>query len=249
MAENSIDHILQALDDIVDDSVRRQSHLGIFAYIYRRTTAQIKAEIEAGNFEDNARMRDFDILFAKFYLDAYHDYTTGNPISESWKVAFDAGKESITIIQHLLLGMNAHINFDLAVAAGRFMEGKQITELQHDFNKVNEILANLLNEMQLRISKVSFLMFLLDWLGKRTDEKIINFSMARARGQSWRIANELWALHGPDKELRLKEVDRSIAKLGIYIKSPKSKILKIILMIIKWFEVKNIQRIVQTMKE
>jgi hypothetical protein len=180
----TIDEVLQELDCIIEDTIHKNSHLGIFAYIYRRTTARIKQAISENQFEDNARMELMDVTFANLYLKAYYDFGNGGVISESWKTCFEAKDEKLTIIQHIILGMNAHINLDLGVAAATVAPGEKIISLKNDFMKVNQILKNLTNEMQARVAKVSRLMFLLDWVGKNTDEKIIDFSIVKAREQA-----------------------------------------------------------------
>lgn len=103
--------------------------------------------------------------------------------------------------------------------------------------------------MQSKIGKVSALMFLLDWIGKRTDEKIINFSIKKARDQSWKIANEFWALGGFEKINRVNQVDESIKSIGEFIKNPKSGFLAFILKFISRFEEKNIETIIKKLKE
>jgi hypothetical protein len=249
MTQKTIDEVLKELDDIIDSSVRDKNYIGIFAYVYRRTTAQIKSDIELGKFENNVRLQNFDIAFANLYLDAYRSYTENKPISKSWEIAFNSKNERLTIIQHLMMGMNAHINLDLAIAASSVMVGKPINELENDFHKVNEVLAGLLNEMQVKIGKVSKLMFLLDWIGKRTDEKIINFSMAQARTNSWRIANELRGLQGEQRQIRIDEADLFVRNISAWIKSPKSKFLKYILKLVSAFEEKNTEIIISKFKE
>jgi hypothetical protein len=249
MKAQTIDEVLLELDTIIENTTYEKSHLCIFAWVYRRTTAQIKSEIDQGNFEDNDRMAVFDVDFANYYLDAYHRYQQGESVPESWEVAFDAKNEKLTIIQHVLLGMNAHINLDLAVTAAETMQSKPIAKLENDFKKVNDILAGLLDEMQSKIAKSSFFMFLLDWIGKRADEKIINFSIRQARNQSWRLANELWALEGLDKQLRIEQADRSIGKIGEFIRKPKSGLLRFILKIIGWFEPANMATVIKKMNE
>ena len=249
MGVKTIDEVLAELDKIVQETINEGNYLGIFAFVYRRTTEQIKYEIEKGNFENNELLEQLDVLFAQYYLDAYNHYRQGNPVSKSWQTVFESKNERLTIIQHLLLGMNAHINLDLALAASKLMKDKPIEALENDFHKVNDILAGLLNEMQSRISRISFLMFLLDLIGKRTDEKLINFSMKQARTQAWRVARELWSFKGTEKENRIIEVDRSIHQLGEFIKNPKSGFLKFILKIIGWFEVKNIKKIIGELRK
>lgn len=248
MAAQTINEVIEKLDAIVSESVKNNDRRGIFAYIYKRTTEQIRDEILKGAFENNNRLEAFDVHFANFYLDAYHRYNAGKSVSECWKVAFDAAQKPLTILQHALLGMNAHINFDLAVAAAEIMEGKELAGLKSDFFKVNDILAELLDEMQQKISRVSSLIFLLDWMGKRNDEKILNFSMVQARTQLWRIACELSELKDSYLEDRKMEVDRSIRNLSLFVQKPKSRILRLMLRMIASFELKQPARIIQILK-
>ncbi|CAM3577175.1 DUF5995 domain-containing protein [Zobellia roscoffensis] len=98
----------------------------MFAYIYRRTPAQILKEVELGSFEDNEHMEKFDVEFANFYLDVYNGYVNNSKVSKSWQFAFDTQKDSLTILQHIMLGINTHINLDLGLAASAVMHGKEI---------------------------------------------------------------------------------------------------------------------------
>lgn len=245
----SIDEVLEELDLIIEKSVPENNYLGIFAYIYRRTTAQIKIAIENKNFENNERMQKFDVAFANFYLTAYQNYFDGREVSKAWKAAFDARNEKLAIMQHLLMGMNAHINLDLGVAASEVTKATEIQQLKNDFMKVNEILASLVDEMQTKIGRVSPLMFLLDWIGRRTDEKIINFSMDKAREFSWQNACELAAMNENDKEEKISKMDGFVTNLTEIIRDPDSLFLKLVIRFIRIFEVKNLKRMIEKLEE
>lgn len=245
----NMDEVLQELDDIIAKCVAENSHLGIFAYVYRRTTAQIKQAIVEKQFEDNARMEILDVAFANLYLEAYHLFEANQKPTASWEAAFSARNGKITIIQHLLLGMNAHINMDLGKAAASIAPGDKISGLKNDFMKVNQILSSLVNEMQDRIAKVSRLMFLLDLAGKNTDELIVNFSMAKAREQAWNLATVLAYLQEPEKNLALAAVDNTISNLATLIKRPPGYIMHSALKLIAFFEEKNVTAIISKLKE
>ena len=66
----TIQDVIRELDVIIDDSIKTNSRIGLFAYVYRRTTFEIASEIALGHFEDNQRLEDFDMAFANLYLDA-----------------------------------------------------------------------------------------------------------------------------------------------------------------------------------
>lgn len=246
---NTLDDVLAELDRIVESTLERNSPLGVFAWVYRRTTAGIVEAIARGEFQDPERMERFDLLFARRYLVAFRKYRNGDPVSRSWRVAFEAAEAGDRVIlQHLLLGMNAHINLDLGIAAATVAPGAEIESLRDDFHKVNDILASLVDEMQNRLSRVSPLMILLDWIGRGADEAVVNFSITRAREHAWRVAREL-AEAGPGRqEAIISRVDGNIADLGEIISDPPGRILGKTLAVIRWFEEKNYRRAIRRLK-
>lgn len=243
----TIEDVLNQLDLIIAECETTNNRLGVFAYVYRRTTAEIANEINLGNFEDNKRMEAFDVTFAKLYLVAYHNYKINAANSKSWSFAFDQADNKLTIIQHILFGMNAHINLDLSIATAQTMDNKNISDIENDFNKVNDILFQITDELQDRLSRVSPLMFLLDILGKNSDEKIIDFSMRKARAQAWNSANLLWPLSAIERKETIENIDNNILNLSQLIRNPKSILIKAILKLIRQFESNNISKIILTL--
>jgi hypothetical protein len=246
---SSIGEVLDELDLIINTTVKENNFLGIFAYVYRRTTAQVKQAILEKRFEDNARMEKMDVAFANLYLTAYQYYDHNMSCSASWQTAFEAKYDKITIMQHLMLGMNAHINMDLGVAAASLSTPESLPALKNDFMKINLILKDLVNEMQARVSRVSRLMFVLDWLGKNTDEKIVNFSMVKAREQSWKLACLLVNLKDAKKNSVMKLSDNTISVLGEIIRKPPGIFMKRVLWLVAYFEEKEVKNIIAGLQE
>ncbi len=246
---SNIDEVINAIDRIVEASIANDNYLGVFAYVYLRTTEEIKRRVERGEFDDNPRMQNLDVVFANLYIKAYHDYHDGLPVSQAWKLSFDRANDRLTLIQHLLLGMNAHINLDLAVAASRVMEGKDIHELADDFRQVNSILADITDELQARLGRVSPLLFLLDWIGQRSDEKIADFSIKAAREFSWQTAIRLWETDPTAKQQMVHEVDQIVAGIGSRFATPRTRALKWVLSVIGRFESSDKARVINAMRQ
>ncbi|MDH4471435.1 MAG: DUF5995 family protein [Fluviicola sp.] len=245
----TIDEVLSELDQIIDVSVAENNSMAIFAYVYRRTTAEIKKNVQAGVFEDNKRMEQFDVRFANYYIEAWHNYRTNKPVSASWKMAFDASKEPLCIVQHIMLGMNAHINLDLGVTAATEAEHTSLVDLKTDFMRVNTILFALTNELQSNLGKASRLLFLADWLGRRNDELLINFSIKKARDFSWVTANRIWNAHGShEKESVRMSTDKAVALIGRELRKPKGWLLRSTISLIRRFEEKDVAKIVRILK-
>jgi len=248
----TIGGVLDELDDIIEITVDEGSQLAIFAFVYRRTTAKIAEGIERGQFEDARRMERFDVDFAKKYIRAFWGYRHDKPVSLVWKIAFDAavdpGGRKPVILQHLLLGMNAHINLDLGIAAAETVPDGQIQPLKKDFMMVNTLLEQLINEMQERISRASPLLFLIDWIGKQSDEAIVNFSIRKARDFAWNAAVTLANADDQEKEYIIREMDEHIAKVAKKIVAPPGFLLPNVLSLIRTFEEKEIRVIIDKLK-
>ncbi|MDX1636769.1 MAG: DUF5995 family protein [Balneolaceae bacterium] len=247
----TIDDVLDELDAIVETAIAEDSPLGIFAYVYRRTTSKVAEAIGQGRFEDAERMERFDVAFARLYINAFHRHRAGKPVAYAWEVAFNAaGKPDCDaiIMQHLLLGMNAHINLDLGMAAAEIAPGRQIRTLENDFMLVNELLAELVDEVQQRIGRVSPLMFLLDWIGERTDEAVVNFSIEKARGYAWKCAQNLAHAEPGERGDMISEIDEEIAGLGNLVAHPPGFLLPNVLSVIRLFEVKHVGEVIERLR-
>lgn len=236
--QQSIDTIIADLETIIAECIAENNKAGYFAVLYHRVTCRIKEGIEKSEFEDNPRMERLDILFANRYLDAWKAWRSGGKPTASWQAAFTAIEENDHIIlQHLLMGINAHINLDLGIAAAETMKGYPMQGVQKDFNSINVILAALVDEVQDNIGKVSPLMFLVDTFCKGYDEMLVCFSIDTAREGSWWFANELSAQSGDAYINCVKERDRRIAQIANDIITPKSsKLLVFLLTVVRWFE-------------
>lgn len=220
MAE-TIDQVIQQLDDIVERTRRNNSRLGYFAALYHKVTLKVKAGINEGFFDDGGRMERLDVIFANRYLDADEQNQKNIPPTRSWQLAFDAsGRWWPIVLQHLLLGMNAHINLDLGIAAARTSPGDAVHDLRNDFNKINEILAALVDGVEQELAQVWPVLKLLDYTAGKTDEVLINFNMKIARDHAWRVAEKLAPLDDIQQISAINELDTSIAAFGRVILHP-----------------------------
>ena len=245
----SIDEVLDQLHGIIVKTAEEDNFLCAFACVYRQTTLEVKKAIEDKQFEDADRMEKMDVVFANYYIQAYHDFLSAKEVSRSWAFAFQAKDTKLSLIQHILFGMNAHINLDLSAAAATITTGASILDLKNDFMLINDILARLTNQMQMGLGSVSLFMKLLDIFGFRKDEKIINFSIRKARDFAWLNAVELALLDEKGKLSRLAEIDLRVLEISKMIRNPPGRLMDIVLKIIALFEVTDKQKITQALQK
>jgi len=215
MVAENIDQVIAELDEIIEVTRAEESRLGYFAALYRKVTIQVGKGIEEDFFDDPARMERLDVVFANRYLDALAQYRQGLETTDSWAVAFAASQQWWPIVlQHLLIGMNAHINLDLGIAAARTAPGQALPGLKNDFDKINEILSSMVDDVERELARVWPLLRLLDKVAGRTDETIIRFSMDRARDDAWAVAQILASLDQVAQAERIAQLDGQVARMG-----------------------------------
>jgi hypothetical protein len=193
MQAETIEQVIDIMDGILNDCKNRKSRLGFFASLYRMVTIVVKERCDEGNFfEDNDRMRWLDVVFANRYFDALDAYLNGGTPSKAWGISFEmAEKMDLLILQHLLLGMNAHIALDLGVAAAAVSGGKLTPSLERDFNRLNNLLSGLIDTVQDEVAAVSPLLRYMDKMALRMDENFVSFSINKARDRAWSFAQQL----------------------------------------------------------
>ena len=209
----SIDAVLRELDRVLAESRRQQSRLGYFAALYRDVTARVKAAIENGEFDDAARMERLDVRFAERYLDALAARGTEDGPPRVWARTFAVAERwRPLILQHLLLGINAHINLDLGIAADAITTEDSLPALKDDFDRINQILGSLVEDVQTRVAAVSPWIGTLDRLAGRADEVISNVCLVRAREDAWAFATTLAGLDADERAETIVAKDRETAR-------------------------------------
>ncbi|MET7473729.1 DUF5995 family protein [Streptomyces sp. NPDC005648] len=221
MAAENIDGVVDGLADIVREAERDGDRIGYFAALYRQVTVEIRAAIHAGQFEDGARMDRFDTLFGNRYFAAHDAWRRDRGGPRCWRETFGLLDDADTIIvQHLVLGVNAHINLDLAVAAAGTSPGADIQALRHDFLLINDILARVVLAVQDSVDALSPFMSLLDKVGGRTDERILDFSIVQSRAEAWHNAVLLAGRTEAERAATIERLDIRAAVLARLIARP-----------------------------
>jgi hypothetical protein len=248
MPLQTIDEVIAALTNIVDECEQQNSRLGYFPAMYRKVTLQVGEGIRHGRFQDNGRMERLDVLFANRYIDAFQQYRAGQEPTRAWAVTFEMAEQPhLMVLQHLLLGMNAHINLDLGIAAAEVSRGQDLDSLEKDFHEINAVLAGLLDEVQDAVDESSPLFEIVDFLGWRADEALANFSIQRARRSAWNKASELHQLPAGAWQERIDAYDREVADFARILCSPL-KLANAIIQAISESEIQEPRRIIMALR-
>jgi hypothetical protein len=247
MPPQTIDDVIRALDGIIDWAWNEKSRFGYFAALYRRVTQAVKDGIAKGEFQNGPLMERLDVNFAGRYLDAFEQFLAGQQPTLSWQIAFRAASWwRPIVVQHLLAGINAHINLDLGIAAAVTSPGDQLPGLQADFDQINGVLASLVSTVEKEIATVSPLLELLETLSLKTDSAIIDFSLDEARKFAWDHAVKMAPMNPEQMQAAIYDLDLEASKYGHMVASPPW-LVKIELMPIRFFESSSVRRVLDVL--
>ena len=151
------DPVLVRMKNLLNDWEPVNDRRLIFLQCYAAMTQNILAAIEARDFEDVSWVATLMKNFADLYfyaLEAEDSGLASAPIA--WRIAFKAAHNPQTnVLQNLVLGVNAHINYDLVLALSDLLasEWQQLSEEQrqiryHDHCHVNDIINHTIDTVQ-----------------------------------------------------------------------------------------------------
>jgi len=250
MEATTIDQIITDLETIITDAIQTGSRAGYFAALYHKVTCKVKEGILAGEFEDDKRMEQLDVIFASRYIAAYRQWQQKQQPSASWALAFSIfTKPRKMVLQHLLIGMNAHINLDLGIAVVETARAvnQPLAQVHKDFNAINTILSALTYEVINELNQVSPLMSLAG-LHAQNNSILIQFALGNARDGAWCFAEDLYGRTGSDYLKLINSRDADINKLGLGIVAPVG-LLSFTVWLIHLFEWRNPSKITRVLNE
>ena len=130
------------------------------------------------------------------------------------------GRWSPVVLQHLLLGINAHINLGLGIAAAQTVSAAELPGLRNDFDRINAVLAGLVSDVQTELAQIwPTLRFFTRYLGN-TQTVVINFSMEKVGDRAWSVAEQLAPLGRREQEAVIAQLDREVARFARVSRNP-----------------------------
>jgi hypothetical protein len=189
---------------------------GHFPAMYARVTQRIQAAVESGRFGDGAGMVQFAGAFAGWYL---RPRSGVEPIPGSWRAAWAVGGDRrLLIVQHLLLGINAHVNHDLGQAVVEVADERgDLPAMRDDFNAVNAVLSDTMPDVLRDLGRAS------RWVNiaaARGGGRLFNFSLGAARDQAWRFAERTYPLTTDERAREAAVLDDLVRVLAYMITTP-----------------------------
>ncbi len=170
----------------------------VFLDCYLRMTRGMLTAIEAGEFHDPVWVSALLIRFADYYFDALDAYERQSPATPAvWKLVHDAtGRERTMILQDLLLGINAHINYDLVLTLVDMMDAEwsQLSDTHRqqryaDHSHVNAVIGRTIDAVQDQVVEhYAPGLNVIDLVLGPLDEWVMSRMIAHWRDEVWKNA-------------------------------------------------------------
>jgi hypothetical protein len=198
---------------------------GIFLGCYALMTGNMLDALDAGRFADDAWVARLLQRFAEYYFDALELYEARQPATPRvWQLAHETAlRENVMTVQQLLIGVNAHINYDLVFAVAELLSpewetltAEQRDQRRADYDLVNAIIGETIDRVQDQILEArSPWLDLVDRLLGPVDEWLISEIIMRWRDEVWREAVRYVQTATPDEREALRHhVEREALQLG-----------------------------------
>ena len=196
------------------DVLPPESGLREFLGTYQRTTTAVGKAILDGVFEDGDWVEEWDVVFARLYLDAFDAHLEAAATApRPWRIAFDAPAD-LPGLRQVLLGINAHVNYDLPQALlavmtdDDFADSALVARRRRDHEAIDGVLASRVaaEDQQLASGGRTMVDRVLQPLNRRASQRFLK----EARQKVWHNTHELQIarLEGPDPyTARLAELE------------------------------------------
>ena len=222
MDERSIDGVLARMQDRIDALPPDLAQRRFFMQTYRRTTLAVQQRLAEAGFEDPDWVEEWDVVFANLFLDAHDADRVGGAVPRPWRLAFGASSD-LPPLRALLLGMNAHVNYDLpqsllgVITDEEFTDAELLHRRRRDHERIDEVLAARVGAEDVELSEAkapSLLDRVLTPLNRTGTKRFLK----EARAKVWHNTLELQQarLDGPEAyRVRLAELEvLSAAKIA-----------------------------------
>jgi hypothetical protein len=217
------ENILAQMQSTIDRWQEAGDDRVIFLQCYQLMTANVLTAVKQQAFNDPEWVSRLLHRFADYYFTALSAYDRQpNRTPAVWRVTFDAaGSAETRTLQNLILGVNAHINYDLVLTLVDMLQedwpqlnraGR--TQRYRDHRLVNDVIALTIDRVQDQVIEPSSppMAFLDAALGP-LDEWLISSLIGHWREEVWHNAlRYLAAARGTEQEALRRQIEAQTLK-------------------------------------
>jgi uncharacterized protein DUF5995 len=159
----------------------------VFTFTYELMTRRIAEEFETAGFSDPDWIAVMVETFSARFFAAQAAWDARGPVPDGWSYILKRLAEKRTsVFEELILGMTAHIVYDLPHAVIDAAGTTGLAVRLGDYHRMNDILGRAIESMQEKVSaKYAPYLGWLDAFAKKEDEILSNYGIRVSRGMAW----------------------------------------------------------------
>jgi hypothetical protein len=188
----TLDDVVNGLGQLEAELRDRQDRRCMFLTLYRVVSTEMRQQVAARAFDDNEWVHRYAVAFANLYREAFEAYEAGqrNRVPKAWLLCFDAAAAGRTLVlQNVFLGVNAHVNHDLAYALFGISIEPDRAGRYRDHSAVNRVLGSVTERATAQLASLYAPgLTALDDCAGQLDEMLSMFSLEVARESAWESA-------------------------------------------------------------
>lgn len=216
--------VIAEMQTTIDGWQATRDHRAIFLTCYQMMTQNMLIAIDNGEFEDGVWVNRLLHDFADYYFNALTAYDT-DPQSAPvvWQHAFQSARRPRThVLQHLILGVNAHINYDLVYVIYDMLHTEwpqlspeEIAQRYRDHCHVNDVIYRTIDAVQADVvGEYSAAMNWVDTAFLKLDEWLLHRLICRWREGVWTSATRLMTCTEPDSPAVHRFIEQTAVQRG-----------------------------------
>ncbi len=207
---HSVAEVQAQIKVIVAWARRVGSPMGYFAIWLGRLIEQIDHERNWQRFEQPELVDTINLLLANRYFDALNLYLEADGEAPlSWQAAFMATQQSeLTVFQHLVMGTNAMVQYDLPLALSTILEKFPAQQTQSDLTIILSFIEENLRQTQSRFAQQSRVFRMMDAFGRSHNHWFELLNLAEQTEPTWELAQGLATLRGQAFRQQATKVDQ-----------------------------------------
>lgn len=218
-------NVLDRMQTQIENWETQNDPRSVFLTCYRMMTANMLKALDEERFQDREWVETLLHRFADYYFEALVCYDCGDQETpQVWHYVHEVSRrKKLHVLQNLLLGVNAHINYDLVLTVVDMLgpEWESLTEEQKkiryaDHCLVNDIIAETIDKVQDEVvERHDPTMDIIDRLFGRLDERLLSRLITHWRGDVWEEAMTfLECSREADREACRQALEASVLKRG-----------------------------------
>jgi Family of unknown function (DUF5995) len=225
LAGESQDPAVRRMQALIQEWEAVSDRRALFLSCYLMMTRNVLTAIQENEFHDSTWVDALLHRFAGYYFDALEAYQRDvQQAPPVWQMAHTAAIQAQGLpLQELLLGVNAHINYDLVLTLVDILQpewdhltDEQLALRYADHCRVNDVIGSTIDAVQDEVLEpVMPVMDIIDRLLGHLDEKLVSRLLTDWREQVWQNAiHLLQARDAHERDRYLRQVEDEALKLG-----------------------------------